>query len=405
MIENIFKRLEGAYDEMVALRRDFHRNPELSFQEVRTPAKIASYHESIGLEVRTGVGGRGVVATLRGGKPGKTVALRADFDALPIQDEKDVPYKSQVPGAMHACGHDGHTATLLVLAKALVQVKEEIAGNIVFIHQFAEELAPGGAKPMIEDGCLDGVDAIYGTHLWSVLPVGQIGYRAGYAMAAADAFEVVIQGKGGHGAQPHETVDPIVIGAQVINNLQTVVSRRTDPLKSAVLTIGQFHAGNAFNVIPDKAKLSGTVRTFDESVRLQMEQDMARIINCTCAAYGATATFSYDRGYPAVWNHKTETDQLVETAKQIVGEDNVIELDPVMGGEDFAYYLREVPGTFFFTGAGNQETGITYPHHHPKFDIDEKSMLLAAKHLAGCALSFLHGDHKVIPLLPKQKTS
>ncbi|MCK9909639.1 amidohydrolase, partial [Microbacteriaceae bacterium K1510] len=208
--------MEKLYPELVQLRRAMHMHPELSFHEVATPRKVADYLEALGMEVRTGVGGRGVVGLLRGGKPGKTVALRADFDALPIQDAKDVDYKSQVPGVMHACGHDVHTAALLGVAKVLSEVKEEIPGNVVFIHQFAEEVAPGGAKPMIEDGCLDGVDVIYGAHVWSLEPYGTVGVAEGYAMAAADAFEIEIVGKGGHGAQPHLTVDSILVGSQLV---------------------------------------------------------------------------------------------------------------------------------------------------------------------------------------------
>lgn len=267
-MEQLFNRLANYQDEMVEIRRHLHQNPELSFEEVETPAFIADYHEKLGLEVRTGVGGRGVVATLRGGKPGKTVALRADFDALPIHEENDSPYKSNVPGVMHACGHDGHTATLLVLAKVLNEMKDELEGNVVFIHQHAEELAPGGAIVMIEDGCLDGVDVIYGTHLWATMPTGTIGYRTGPVMAAADSFTIKVQGKGGHGAQPHKTKDSIVIGAQLISNLQQIVSRRVNPLDAAVVSVGAFEAKNAFNVIADSAKLTGTVRTFKEEVRV-----------------------------------------------------------------------------------------------------------------------------------------
>jgi amidohydrolase len=389
MLDGIFTRLEDYYDEMVEIRRDFHMHPELSFHEIRTPEKIAVYHEKLGLEVRTGVGGRGVVAKLSGGKPGKTVALRADFDALPIQDHKDAPYKSTVPNVMHACGHDAHTATLLILAKALVEVREEIQGNIVFIHQFAEELAPGGAKPMIEDGCLDGVDVIFGTHLWSSIPVGSVGYNAGPTMAAADKFEIEIIGKGGHGASPHETIDPIVLGAQFINQLQTIVSRKIDPLHPAVVTVGAFHAGNAFNVIPNKASITGTARTFDEDDRTKIEQAIGQLLESTCKGYGATFTYQYDRGYPPLNNHPAETEFVKEHAKKLVGEDHLMQMAPVMGGEDFAYYLQHVPGTFFFTGVQNDKIGANYPHHHPMFDIDERGMLIAAKLFAIVTLNYL----------------
>lgn len=390
MLEDIFKQLDETFDEMVELRRDFHMNPELSFEEVRTPQKIAEYHKNLGLHVRTEVGGRGVVATLKGGKPGKTVALRADFDALPIQEENEVPYKSQTDGVMHACGHDGHTATMLCLAKVLVKNKDQIPGTIVFIHQFAEELTPGGATPMIEDGCLDGVDAIFGTHLWSPFDVGTISYRTGNVMANADRFDITVVGKGGHGGMPHQTVDAIVTASRLISDLQQIVSRGVDPLKSAVVTVGSFHAGKAFNVVAEKAKISGTVRTFDPDIRDEIEKKIETIAKHTCQAAGADCEFSYERGYPAVKNHPEETELLANAAKQVVGSDNVFEMEPVMGGEDFAYYLQHVPGTFFFTGARNEEIGAEYPHHHPRFNIDERAMPIAAKTLAAAALNYLN---------------
>ncbi|WP_044747581.1 M20 family metallopeptidase [Bacillus alveayuensis] len=388
-MELLFQQLEMYYDELVEIRRYLHQYPELSFQEVHTPKFIADYHKKLGLEVRTGVGGRGVVAKLKGGRPGKTVALRADFDALPIQEENDVSYRSKVDGVMHACGHDGHTATLLVLAKVLASMKEQLEGNIVFIHQHAEELQPGGALAMIEDGCLEGVDVIFGTHLWAFIPVGEIGYRSGPIMAAADRFHINIQGKGGHGAQPHLTKDAIVIGSQLVTNLQQLVSRRIDPLKSAVLSIGSFEAKNAFNIIADTAKMEGTVRTFEEEVRDFMENEIERVVKGTCLAADANYSYSFMRGYPAVINHEKETMFLAELAQKIPEVTNVFEMEPVMGGEDFAYYLQHVKGTFFFTGAGNVDRDIVFPHHHPRFNIDERSLLIAAKALGSAALAYL----------------
>jgi amidohydrolase len=398
MLERIFAEIEENFDEMVDIRRDFHMNPELSFQEVRTPQKIAEYHQKLGLQVRTGVGGRGVVATLEGGKPGKTVALRADFDALPIQDQKDVPYKSTVPNVMHACGHDAHTSTLLIVAKVLSNVKDDIKGNIVFIHQFAEELTPGGAKPMIEDGCLDGVDAIFGTHLWSNFQVGEVGYTPGPMMAAADKFEIEIIGKGGHGASPHETIDPIVIGSQLISQLQTIVSRKVDPLKSAVVTVGTFHSGNAFNVIPGKAKITGTVRTFDDDIRVEIEKAIGQLVKSTCEGYGADFIYDYGRGYPALINHVKETELFAESANKVVGDSKAFKMEPVMGGEDFAYYLQKLPGTFFFTGVRNESIGAGYPHHHEMFDIDERGMVVAAKLLTSVSLQYLEVSKKPLTI-------
>ncbi len=389
MLEAIFKALENGFDEMVRIRRDFHQYPELSFQEVRTPQKIAEYYERLGLEFRSGVGGRGVVARLKGGAPGKTVALRADFDALPIQDEKEVEYKSKVEGVMHACGHDAHTAQLMVLARVLSQHRQQINGDIVFIHQFAEEVPPGGAKPMIEDGCLDGVDAIFGTHLWSNFPLGKVGIRGGYLMAAMDRFDIEITGKGGHGAAPHETIDSIVTASQILNQLQTIVSRNVNPVDSAVVTVGEFHGGTAFNVIAEKTRMSGTARSFKDEVRDLLENRVRRIVASTCEGAEASGVVHYERGYPALWNHPEETEYVKKCAEAIVGAEGMFEMEPVMGGEDFAYYLREVPGAFFFTGARNEEKGAKYPHHHPRFDIDERSMVVAAKILASVAINYL----------------
>lgn len=390
MLEQLYTKLEEYYAEMVFIRRYLHQHPELSFREFQTAKYIQSYYEKLGIEVKGNVGGNGVVAKVYGKKPGKTVALRADFDALPIQDEKEVSYKSLVPGVMHACGHDGHTATLLVLAKALNELSNDLEGNYVFIHQHAEEYAPGGAVTMIEDGCLDGVDVIFGTHLWASEPTGTIQYRTGPIMAAADRFEIDIQGQGGHGAQPHKTKDALVTASQLVLNLQQIVSRKVNPVESAVVTIGSFTAENAFNVIADKAKLAGTVRTFNEDVRQFIEEEMERIIHGTCYMAGSSYQFSFERGYPAVVNHAKETEFLITAAKEISEVNNIEESEPQMGGEDFAYYLQKVPGTFFFTGAKPAGADTSYPHHHPKFDIDEKAMLIAAKTLGTAAIK-THG--------------
>jgi amidohydrolase len=391
MLENLFARLDEIYPELVRFRRDLHMYPELSFQEVDTPKKIAEFLTTLGLEVRTGVGGRGVVGCLRGGKPGKTVALRADFDALPIQDAKEVEYKSRIPGVMHACGHDLHTAALLGTAKVLSEAREELEGSVVFIHQFAEESLPGGAKPMIADGCLDGVDVIYGAHVSSDEPIGTVGVGEGHLLANADTFEIEIEGKGGHGAYPHKTVDSLVVGCQLVMNLQQIVSRRVDPLKTAVVTVGTFEAGQAFNVISQTARITGTVRTFEEEVRTSIEESIRQITTSVCEGAGAAAKVEYRRGYPAVWNHPEETRRVEQLARQIVGEENVKHLPPRMGGEDFAYYLQKVPGTFFFAGGGNPEIKATYPHHHPHFDVDERAMLVIGKVFVSAVFHYLSG--------------
>ena len=379
MLEKAFEQLDLIYPELVDIRRDLHMNPELSFKEERTPAFIAGYLKELGLEVKTKVGGNGVVGYLKGGKPGKTIALRADFDALPIEDEKDVPFKSKVRGVMHACGHDIHTAALLGAAKILSGMKEQIPGNVVFLHQHAEELAPGGAKSMVEDGCLDGVDEVYGAHVEVNYPIGQVAVNDGYVQAASDAFDITINGKGGHAAEPHWCIDPLVIGSHLVVDLQHIISRRVDPLQPALLTVGAFNSGNAHNVIPDKAYIKGTVRTYDKNVRLQIEEELKLIAGQTAEKYRAAIDVDYSKGYISLYNHPKETAFIKDLSKAIVGEENVVVKPPDMGGEDFAYYVDAVPGSFFWVGGGNPEINAVYHHHHPKFDVDEKSMLIIGK--------------------------
>ena len=386
MTAELMNKLENAYEDMVSIRRYLHQHPEVSFQETKTAKYIQDFYTELGIPFQANVGGNGVVARIKGALPGKTIALRADFDALPIQEENDVPYKSTVPGVMHACGHDGHTATLLVLARTMNEMKDQLSGEYVFIHQHAEEYAPGGAKPMIEAGCLQGVDAIFGTHLWSLTPVGTIEYKSGPIMAAADRFEITVQGMGGHGANPHQAKDAIVTASQLVVNLQQLVSRRVNPTEAAVLSVGSFVAENAFNIIADSAKLAGTVRTFNAEVRDIMETELERVIKGTCMTADSTYSFQYTRGYPPVINHSVETDFLKTTAEEVTGVEIVKESDLHMIGEDFGYYLEKVPGTFFFTGA--MPSGEVYPHHSPKFDFDERAMLIAAKTLGAAAINY-----------------
>ncbi|MBM7540056.1 M20 metallopeptidase family protein [Amphibacillus cookii] len=390
MKQRVFAIIEKLYKEMVDIRRDFHMYPELSFQEERTAKVIANYQRQLGLEVREKVGGQGVVATLKGGKPGRTVAIRADFDALPILEENDVPYKSKNPGVMHACGHDAHTAIALGIAKALVAVQEELEGTIVFIHQHAEEQDPGGAKAMIEDGALAGVDAIFATHMENYLPVDYIWHSDHYILGASDDFEITIMGVGGHGAFPQDTTDVVQIGAQLINSLHQIISRKVDPLKPAVLTIGSFQAGDKANIIPGTAKLEGTVRTFDEEVRYKIADWVKQVTEHTTKAFGADFTIDYQFGYPATKNDKTINQLMVRAAADVLPKDNIQSMEPNMGAEDFSYFSQQVPATYFFTGSANEEKGFIYPYHHPKFDIDEKALLNGAKVLASAALDFLN---------------
>jgi len=393
-MQELFDCLDEIYNEIVEVRRYLHQHPELSFKEVKTAEYIANFHRKLGHTTKTKVGGNGVVAYLEGAHSGPTIALRADFDALPIFEQTDLPYKSQNDGVMHACGHDGHTAILLGLAKVLNKFKSELHGTVVFIHQHAEELPPGGAITMIEDGCLDGVDVIFGTHLQAQMPLGEIGYRTGALQAAPDQFNIRIQGRGGHGAYPHQTIDSIAVGSQLISNLQQIISRKVDPLDAAVLSVTSFVAENPYNVIADSAELIGTVRTFKEETRTFIEQEMDRVISGTCSTFGANYEFKYTRGYPTLINHKEETEFIRDIARKVPSVVAVKETEPVMGGEDYAYYLQHVKGTFFFTGAQNPNWKDSYPHHHPRFDIDERALLIAAKILGMATLEYMKNHAK-----------
>ncbi|MFC3040676.1 M20 family metallopeptidase [Virgibacillus xinjiangensis] len=386
MLNDIHKALDLAYEDMVEIRRHLHQYPELSFEETKTAQYIADFYEELGIPYKTKVGGNGVIATLKGGKPGKTIALRADFDGLPIEDEKDVPYKSKVPGVMHACGHDGHTSVLLSLAKVMKQYQEELPGTIEFLHQHAEEYAPGGAKPIIESGAIDHVEAVFGTHLWATTPVGVLQTTMDAFMAGTDRFTITIQGKGGHGGYPHETKDAIVIGSDVISQLQQITSRRLDPLDTAVVTVGVFEAGTAFNVIADQAKLVGTVRHFSEEVQETVIEEMEKIIKGVCISNDASYDFDYVKGYPPLINNESEARLVLEAGEKVEGVTKTEEVAPVMAGEDFAYYTMEKPGAFFFTGAAKE--GNVYPHHHPMFDLDERSLPIAAKTLISAYFAY-----------------
>ncbi|SDC63959.1 amidohydrolase [Pelagirhabdus alkalitolerans] len=390
MKSKIFKYIEESYQEMIKIRRHLHMYPELSFQEKETAQFIADYQRELGLDVRTEVGGNGVVATLKGKKPGKTVAIRADFDALPIQEENDVPYKSTVDGVMHACGHDAHTAIALGLSKSFSQIKDQLSGTIVFIHQHAEEQDPGGAQAMIADGALEGVDVIFATHMENYLEVDQIWHSYDYILGASDDFKITIEGVGGHGAFPQDTTDVIQIGSQLVNQLHQIVSRKVDPLKSAVLTVGSFHAGHTTNVISNQAILEGTVRSFDDDVRIQMSEWVKQVADYTVKGLGADVTVQYDFGYPATKNDARVNERLVQAAKDVLPEANIHEMKPNMGAEDFAYFTRKIPGVYFFTGSANKNKGLIYPYHHPKFDIDEKALLNGAKVIGSAVIDYLN---------------
>ena len=368
---------------MVGWRRHLHRNPEVSFHEEQTAKFIRETLESFGgLEISRPTQ-NSVVARLTGGRPGRTLALRADIDALPITEENDFEFASRNPGAMHACGHDGHTAMLLGAARVLCGVRDELAGEVRFVFQHAEELYPGGAEELVEAGVMDGVDAAVGIHLWSQTTVGKVGVTYGPMMAAPDIFNVTIKGKGGHAAMPHQTVDSIAVGAQVVTNLQHVVARETDPLANVVLSVTRFEAGTTHNVIPGTVEMEGTVRTLDPAIRSRMPGIMERVIKGVTSAHGADYEFSYDRGYRPVVNDDGLTREIEEAAREVVGDENVEVMPPNMGGEDFSAYGQRVPAAFYLVGAGNEGRGITAPHHHPRFTIDEDALEIGLKmHLA-----------------------
>jgi amidohydrolase len=386
MIKDLKKEVDALASQIVAWRRDFHQHPEVAFSEKRTSEVIRKYLESLGLSVSS-CGGLGLKAVLEGRPGGKTVALRSDMDALPLVEEGDKPYISLNSGATHACGHDGHMAIVMTAATILSAHKKELPGRVVFLFQPAEELPPGGAIRMVEDGAVEGVDSIFGLHLWQGLPTGTVAAVKGPMMAHADNFTITVQGLGGHGSMPHLACDPILVASEIVVASQSIVSRNVDPLKPAVVSFGMIQGGAVNNIIPTTVTLKGTVRTFDRGLQALIGDRLKTLVEATARAFGAEAKLDYFVGYPAVVNDPAMTDFALDVARKTLGPDRVItSLDPVMGGEDFAYYLQKVPGAFLFFGAGD---GQRYPHHHPGFDIDEAALLPAAHLLTRIALEFL----------------
>jgi len=379
--------MEVPEDQVIDWRRHLHRHPEPSFEERETAAFVAQTLEGFeGLEIERPTE-NSVLARLATGRPGPTVALRADIDALPITEESGVDFASENPGAMHACGHDGHTAMLLGAAKIL-SARDLPGGEIRFIFQHAEESPPGGARDLVAAGVLDGVDLVYGCHLWTPLELGKVAVRPGPFMAASDFLKLKITGRGGHAGLPHDAIDPIAIAAQVVTNLQHVVSRGIDPLRSAVVTIGAFHAGDAPNVIPEVAELEGTARSFDPEVRERLPELIERIATGVAGAHGAQAELEFIRGYNAVVNDENAA----ELVRGVVPGEALTDLDPIMGGDDFSAYLAEVPGCYAFIGAGSEEAGATYMHHHPRFRIDERALATGVRMHVDVALRALEGS-------------
>jgi amidohydrolase len=383
--------VEEVSEEVVAWRRYLHRNPELSFQEEETARFVYETLQTFGntLELSRPTP-TSVVARLIGAKPGPTLAIRADIDALPIEEENDFEFVSRNPGVMHACGHDGHTAMLLGTAKILSEMRDCIRGEVRFLFQHAEELYPGGAQQMVDEGVMEGVDVVIGTHLWAPLEIGKIGVAYGAMMGSPDTFWITIKGKGGHGAMPHQAVDSIAIGAQVVTNLQHVVSRNTDPIDDVVVSVTKFTGGTTHNVIPGCVEMLGTVRTLDPEVRKKVPEFMERVVKGITEAHGASYEFKYQFGFRPVVNDEEVTRTIEETVQEVFGEETLELVRPNLGGEDFSALQQAAPGTFFWVGAGNKEKGITYPHHHPRFTIDEDALPYGVKMFLNATFKLLN---------------
>jgi amidohydrolase len=380
-----FKKLVRNYkDKTVRIRRDLHRIPEPAYTEEKTSAYVAEYLEKEGFQVRTGIAQYGVVALMETGRPGKTLMIRSDMDALPVQEKTGLDFASTHEGAMHACGHDGHMSMVLTAATALKQIKDELKGQIKFLFQPAEE-GPGGAKPMIEQGVMEDprVDYALGCHLWPGIPEGAIGVKAGRLMAAMDRFDLKIIGKGGHGAMPHLCLDALEVGTQVISALQRIVSRQMNPLSPTVVTVGRFQAGSTFNIIPGEAEMCGTTRTFDRQIWLSWPERIEKVVRGVCESMGAQYELQYSQGYPPLLNDAEMAEWVRKCAVDVVGEDKVVEPEPTMGGEDMAFYLEKSKGCFFFLGVGREGCASL---HNPKFDFNEEVLPLGVE--TYCRLAF-----------------
>jgi amidohydrolase len=383
---NLSPAVRAITDDMIALRRDLHRHPELGFQETRTAGIVAERLRALGYTVRTGLGKTGVTGFLAGGKPGKTVLLRADIDALPIQEQAEVAWKSESPGVMHACGHDAHTAMGLAAAEILAKDAPSLAGNLCFVFQPAEELLIG-AEAMLKDGALEGVkpDAAFAVHVMNRWPVGTVAICDGAAMTSADKLIVTVTGRGGHGANPHSAIDPIVASAQIVTALQTLVSRETHPLQAAVVSITMFKAGTAFNIIPDTVEMTGTLRCFDADLREKLLVALRRTVEGVAAALRCTATVRNEFLTPAVVNDPPITALARSVAAEIAGSDRVLPAEPLTGSDDVAYFWQKAPGCYAFIGSAKPEWPSAPAGHNAKFDIDESALSIGAEFLVGAA--------------------
>ena len=382
MKEKLMKMLDERKDEMIQIRRFLHEHPELSFKEEKTAQYIADFYKGKDVDVQTNVGnGYGIIVTIVGGKPGKTIGLRADFDALPIVEETPVPFKSKNEGVMHACGHDGHTAYLLVLADCLIQLKSELSGTIKIIHQHAEEVPPGGAKSIVESGLLDDLDEVYGIHLLPIAPAGMVGYNKGYVFNGRAYMKLKIQGRGGHGSSPHLANDAIVAGAHFVTAVQTIISRRLSPFDIGVITIGSFDGAGTFNVIKDSVELEGDIRYMTVETKETIEREVKRLVKGLEEEFDVSCELTYTPDYPPLYNNPELTEKVAEALKNANVKEitEVKEVPPMAPSEDFAYYAEKFPACFFYIGCTPKGVEKPYFNHHPKFDIDEDALLVAAK--------------------------
>jgi len=397
--EKIYDILDSKSQEITEIRRYLHQNPEISFQEFKTAEYIKNFYAGKDIEyLRYPVGLNGVAVKIKGGKNinKKTLAIRGDFDALAIHEETDFKYKSINPGVMHACGHDAHTAILLGTADALIKVRDELPGDVVIIHQYAEEVSPGGAKPMVEAGVLDNADAVIGGHVWASYETGTAAIPSGMTMAGRNYFKLIITGRGGHGSQPHRCVDPILAASHFVVAAQSIISRSVNPLDSAVITIGRFEGLGSFNIIPNSVTLEGDVRILSEEVGKLTEKRFREILTGITNAYGCSFELDYKIDYPPVINDN----KMAEFAKKFIESNSIPglklrESEIAMGSEDFSCYQQKIPGVYVFFGAkpvNNNSDGEIYPHHHPKFDIDENCMITCAKFYAGFTVDFLQAS-------------
>ncbi|MBC2281186.1 amidohydrolase [Listeria welshimeri] len=378
-------------EEMIAFRRDLHMHPELQWQEFRTTDQVAKELDKLGIPYRR-TNPTGLIADLKGGKPGKTVALRADMDALPVQElNQDLSYKSTEDGKMHACGHDSHMSMLLTAAKALVEVKDELAGTVRFIFQPSEENAEG-AKEMVAQGAMEGVDHVFGIHIWSQTPSGKISCVVGSSFASADIIEIDFKGQGGHGAMPHDTIDAAIIASSFVMNLQAIVSRETNPLDPVVVTIGKMEVGTRFNVIAENAHLEGTLRCFNNTTRAKVAKSIEQYAKKTAAIYGGTAEMIYKQGTQPVINDEKSALLVQKTITESFGEDALYFEPPTTGGEDFSYFQDEASGSFALVGSGNPAKDTEWAHHHGRFNIDESAMKNGAELYAQFAYNYLNQD-------------